>query len=103
MITGAARLLVVNGHRGLPLPGWDDYSIWGLDPMEAPGGRLYAYLWRNEDDSRGRPRHSLTDGITDLETLARRIIMATGCEEDIVVRAILHSLGRDTEPQACAG
>ncbi len=102
MITGAARPLVVNGHRGLPLPGWDDYSIWGLDPMEAPDGRLYAYLWRNDDDSRGRPRHSLT-GITDLKTLAGRIIMATGCEEHMVVRAILRSLGRGTEPQACAG
>src|SRR5260370_11416501 len=98
MTTEPARPLIATGHHGLPLPGWDRYSIWGLDPVEAGCGRLYAHLWRNNDDGRReRPRFSLTE-ISDLPTLARRIVMVTGCTEDAVARAVLRSLGTSSEP-----
>lgn len=44
------------------MPGWDDYSTWGLDkPLgQADMSYLYAQLYRNTDDPGGAPRVWIT-------------------------------------------
>jgi hypothetical protein len=72
------------------LRGWDDYSIWGLDVSEATYG-LLAQLWRNRDDPDENPRAWITS-CQDLETLAYRIIEATGSKPDAVANALLEGI-----------
>jgi hypothetical protein len=60
------------------MPGWEEYSTWGLD---APHGRaedayLYAQLYRNTDDRDDRPRIWITPPryvLTSLDELAEAI------------------------------
>jgi hypothetical protein len=82
--------LIITGRHALPLPGWDDYSLWGLDRSEATYG-LFAQLWRNTDDGDERPRHLITE-VQDLLELARRIAALTACTEDAVADAIMVGL-----------
>jgi len=88
MTTGSQRSLIITpGRHALPLAGWDDYSVWGMDPMEPTYG-LFAQLWRNTDDAEAAPRHWIME-VQDLPVLARRIAAATGCTEDDAAGAIL--------------
>jgi hypothetical protein len=84
--------VIIHGQQPLPLAGWDDYSVWGMDPMEATYG-LFAQLWRNSDNGRDRPRHSIME-VQDLPTLARKITAATGCTEDAAADAIMVGVRR---------
>lgn len=84
--------LIVTGRHPLPIPGWEDYSLWGLDRSETTYG-LFAQLWRNTDDGDDRPRHLITE-VQDMLTLARRIVVLTGCSEDDVADAIMVGLRR---------
>ena len=90
MATGTRKRFMIYGHHALPLPGWDQRSVWGLDRMEATYG-LYAQLWRNGDSYDDGPRHSLSC-VPDMPTLARRIAAAAGCTEDGAVDAILFGI-----------
>ena len=81
----------IGGRYALALPGWEDYSVWGMDRMEKTYG-LYANLWRNTDDVADNPRHAIW-GVQDLPSLAVRIARATGCEADAAANAISKSLG----------
>ena len=88
MTAGSQGSLIITPERhALPLAGWDDYSVWGMDPMKATYG-LFAQLWRNTDDADATPRHSIME-VRDLPALARRIAAATGCTEDDAADAIL--------------
>jgi hypothetical protein len=88
MTTGSRQCLIIMPRRhALPLAGWDDYSVWGMDPMEATYG-LFAQLRRNTDDADAAPRHWIME-VQDLPTLARRIAAVTGCTEDDAADAIL--------------
>lgn len=89
---GEQRVVIPPGHQGLPLAGWDRYSIWGLDVSEATYG-LFAQLWRNDDDPDENPRAWITY-CRDLEALALRIIEATGCRPDDVANALLEYVAR---------
>jgi hypothetical protein len=92
-----AELMVITGHRGLQLPGWDRYSIWGVDPV---WGTLFAQLWRNPAD--GAPLPEEPEAwimptrlfITSLQDLAREIAKRAGVSEDEAAMAIARSLGR---------
>jgi hypothetical protein len=86
--------ITITGHRGLPLAGWDDYSIWGVD---SASGSLFAQLWRNDDDPDADPRAWIMPprwpDTRDLTDLARMIAAATGVSDDTAARAIADSLG----------
>jgi hypothetical protein len=90
MAADTQKRLVVHGRYALPLAGWDDRSVWGMDRMEATYG-LFAQLWRNGDADRDNPRHWISE-IPDLPSLCRRITAATGCTEDDVAEAMLVGL-----------
>lgn len=68
----------VEGRNAFGMPGWEQYSTWGLD---APLGRtedayLYAQLYRNTDDPNDRPRIWITPPryiLTSLDQLAEAI------------------------------
>jgi hypothetical protein len=92
MTTGTQQTLVIRGRQVLPLRGWDDYSVWGLDPMETTYG-LYALLWRNTDNGQDSPRHWIAE-VPDVVTLVRRIAAATGCTEDEAAESVLDGLRR---------
>jgi hypothetical protein len=89
---GSPSRVIIHGHHALPLAGWDHYSVWGMDPMEATYG-LYAHLWRNSDGGMDRPRHWIME-VPDLLTLARKIAAATGCAEDAAADAIMVGVRR---------
>jgi hypothetical protein len=90
MTSGERQTLIIQGRHALPLPGWDDYSVWGMDPMEATYG-LFVQLWRNTDDGQDSPRHWISE-IRDVATLCRRIAAATGCTEVEAANAVLVGL-----------
>jgi hypothetical protein len=75
---------------GLPLAGWDDYSVWGYD------GQSFSYfadLWRNETDSDEDPDVSVSwfTNRREIESplaLAELISARTGAATSAVVRAM---------------
>jgi hypothetical protein len=74
----------------LPLPGWDQASVWGWD---LPEGSLFAQLYRNGDDGGDEPRIWLTTlkgwpAITSPQTLAEWIANATGVSLPDVLLAL---------------
>jgi len=78
----------LNGRGQMPLvlTGWDDYSVWGYDPMM---DALFAQLWRNTDSSRDEPRIWISPGgrwpvTTDVNVLAGQIAEATSSAESDV-------------------
>jgi hypothetical protein len=84
--------MVIEETHGLPLPGWDRRSIWGLATSET-AYCLFAWLWPNTDHGDGGPRHRLAQ-VQDLDAraLARKIATVTRHHEDDVYIAIGASL-----------
>jgi hypothetical protein len=82
-------------RRGLPLAGWDNYSVWGFDTGV---NSFFAQLWKNDDDSRAEPRVWITPGarytvpIISVYELAGLIAAATGCSEVAVGEAMVQSV-----------
>lgn len=82
-------------RRGLPLAGWDRYSVWGFDTGV---NSFFAQLWRNDDDSQGEPRVWITPGarftvpIISVYELAGLIAATTGCSPLAVRDAMVASV-----------
>jgi hypothetical protein len=83
-------------RRGLPLAGWDRYSVWGFDTGV---NSFFAQLWKNDDDSRGEPQAWITPGgryaprpLVSVYELAAAIAAATGCPETDVSDAMVASV-----------
>ncbi len=77
----------------LPLPGWDQRSMWGHDPA---AGRYNAQLTSNtRADTAERPDIWVTSPydppVTDLDDLAAAIAVAAGAAVDDVLRALVSS------------
>jgi hypothetical protein len=81
-------------RRGLPLAGWDRYSVWGFDTGV---NSFFAQLWKNSDDGREEPRIWITPGaryvipIISVYELAGLIAAATGCPATEVGAAMVQS------------
>jgi hypothetical protein len=84
------------GRRGLWLPGWDSWSMWGFDPqLDA----YFAQLWRNSGMTGDRDPDIWILGrgtfegrpfaVTTARILAQEIAVATGADLDAVCRAML--------------
>ena len=84
----------IAGRNIFDMPGWEEYSTWGLD---APRGRaehayLYAQLYRNTDDPDDRPRVWITPPryvLTSLDQLAEAIATEIASYEPIPLPAEL--------------
>ena len=78
----------IEGRNAFGMPGWEQYSMWGLD---TPLGRtedayLYAQLYRNTDDPDDRPRIWITPPqyiLTSLDQLAEAIAIELAPYEPI--------------------
>jgi hypothetical protein len=90
MTATGARKLIIHGRHALPLAGWGDYSVWGMDPVETTYG-LFAQLWHNTDADPDNLRHWISE-VPDLPTLCHRIALATGRSKDEVADAMLDGL-----------
>jgi hypothetical protein len=86
------------GTVPLPLNGWDYASVWGWDETT---NSLFAHLWRNADDSAGRPVRiepgDYTPVITCPVTLSQHIAMAADCDPWKVLTALFEVFDREKD------
>jgi hypothetical protein len=92
--TAEAAMRGTSFRLGLPLPGYEQCSVWGWD---AQMGTLFAQVYSNGEDSRDEPRIWITSPrypATGLpEVLAEWIATAAGCADSEVLAAMAESLG----------
>lgn len=83
-------------RRSLPLPGWEQRSVWGWDSADQS---LFAQLYRNGEDDWNPPEDNRWITVTrypatgSVEQLAQWIARASGAADSEVLLALADSLG----------